>query len=398
MSEYAQALVAAAEEANITIRVTINSGSLVVKQQQRVGGSEVYNFEDCVVTANERTGIKIDPDGIESGEAEVEFHDPTPTRLKSLVESQVLRPQLQSWSNKVSPHLPWNQALEQAPAPTPTASFAATSEAASSGGGRPADGRLVSRQLQQINERLAKMDERITASEGNSMQIANILKGIDERSRQTESTLSTITPAFAQLCQEFAARGNSQAQIAWTPPPPAAPTARARGVAGALMPPEPAGAAETKVDSNASATPQSDARMTESASAEPAEPPSKQPKTSGPVGAPPGAEADDYDSSEEEVITEQPMSKIARVGYNLRSGMAAIGAAAGSTTAPLLAALDAVNTFAQQARSAGASGDGVALAQAEGTTVADSDVDAQMRQISDREEELSFAYIPEQRF
>ena len=138
--------------------------------------------------------------------------------------------------------------------------------------------------------------------------------------------------------------------------------------------------------------------MTESASAEPAEPPSKQPKTSGPVGAPPGAEADDYDSSEEEVITEQPMSKIARVGYNLRSGMAAVGAAAGSTTAPLLAALDAVNTFAQQARSASASGDGVALAQAEGTTAADSDVDAQMRQISDREEELSFAYIPAQRF
>ena len=97
----------------------------------------------------------------------------------------------------------------------------------------------MSRQLQQINERLAKLDERITASEGNSMQIANILKGIDERSRQTESTLSTITPAFAQLCQEFAARGNSPAQIGWTsPPPPAAPTARARGVAGALMPPE----------------------------------------------------------------------------------------------------------------------------------------------------------------
>ena len=118
MSEYAQALVSAADEANITIRVTINAGSLVVKQQQRAGGSEVYNFEDCVVTANERTGIKIDPDGIESGEAEVEFHDPTPTRLKSLVESQVLRSQLPSWPNKVSPHLPWNQALEQAPAPT----------------------------------------------------------------------------------------------------------------------------------------------------------------------------------------------------------------------------------------------------------------------------------------
>ena len=92
------------------------------------------------------------------------------------------------------------------------------------------------------------------------------------------------------------------------------------------------------------------------------------------------------------------MSKIARVGYNLRSGMAAVGAATGSTTAPLLAALDAVNMFAQQACSASASGEGVALAQAEGTTVADSDVDAQIRQISDREEELSFAYTPAQRF
>ena len=398
MAEYARALAEAADEANITIRVIINSGSLVVKQQQRVGGSEIYNFEDCVVTANERTGIKIDPDGIESGEAEVEFHDPTPTRLKSLVESQVLRPQLQSWSNKVSPHLPWNQALEQAPAPASAVPFAATSEAAPGGGGRPADGRLVSRQLQQINERLAKMDERITASEGNSMQIANILKGIDERSRQTETALSTITPAFAQLCAEFAARGNSQAQIGWIPPPPADPSARARGVAGALMPSAPAGAAETKVDSDAAATTQNDESMTESAGAEPAEPPSKQPKTSGRVGCPTGAEADDYDSSEEEVVTEQPMSKIARVGYNLRSGMAAVGAAAGSTTAPLLAALDAVNTFAQQARSASASGEGVALAQAEGTTVADSDVDAQMRKISDREEELSFAYIPAQRF
>ena len=78
--------------------------------------------------------------------------------------------------------------------------------------------------------------------------------------------------------------------------------------------------------------------------------------------------------------------------------MAAIGAAAGSTTAPLLAALDAVNTFTQQARSAGASGGGVALAQAEDTTAADSGVDALMRQISDREEELSFAFIPDQRF
>ena len=138
--------------------------------------------------------------------------------------------------------------------------------------------------------------------------------------------------------------------------------------------------------------------MTEDAAAEAAEPPAKQLKTSGPVGAPPGAEVDDYDSSDEAEVTEQPMSKIARVGYNLRSGMAAIGAAAGSTTAPLLAALDAVNTFAQQARSAGASGDGVALAQAEDTTVADSGVDALMRQISDREEELSFASIPDQRF
>ena len=142
------------------------------------------------------------------------------------------------------------------------------------------------------------------------------------------------------------------------------------------MPPEPAGAAENKVDSNAAATSQSDARMTESVSAEPAEPPSKKPKPSGPAGGLMGAEADDYDSSGEEVITEQPMSKIARVGYNFRSGMAAVGAAAGSTTAPLLATLDAVNTFAQQARSASASGEGVALAQADGTTVADSDVDA----------------------
>ena len=219
---------------------------MVVKQQQRVGGSEIYNFEDCVVTANERTGIRIDPDGIESGEAEVEFHDPTPTRLKSLVESQVLRPQLQSWSNKVSPHLPWNQAPEQPP-DTASAASAATSEAAPGGGGRPADGRLVSRQLQQINERLAKMDERITASEGSSLQIANILKGIDERSRQTETALSTITPAFAQLCAEFAARGNPQAQLGWIPPPPVDPNARARGVAGALMPSAPAGMAETEV-------------------------------------------------------------------------------------------------------------------------------------------------------
>jgi HAMP domain-containing protein len=138
--------------------------------------------------------------------------------------------------------------------------------------------------------------------------------------------------------------------------------------------------------------------MGEPASAESAEPPAKQPKTSGPVGAPPGAEADDYDSSEEEMITEQPMSKIARVGHNLRSGMAAVGAAAGSTTAPLLAALDAVSAFAQQARSASASGERVALAQADGTTVVDSEVDAQMRKISDREEELSSANIPAQRF
>ena len=92
------------------------------------------------------------------------------------------------------------------------------------------------------------------------------------------------------------------------------------------------------------------------------------------------------------------MPKIARVGYNLRSGMAAIGAAAGSTTAPLLAALGAVNTFTQQARSAGASGDGVALAQAEDTTAADSGVGALTRQIPDREKELSFASIPDQRF
>ena len=145
LKEYALALVSAAEEANITIRVTINAGNLVVKQQQRVGGSEVCNFEDCVVTASERSGIKVDPDGIESGEAEVEFHDSTPACLKSHVEAQVLRPQLQSWSNKVSPHLPWNQALEQAPAPTSAAAFAATSKIASRRGGQAADGRLVSR-------------------------------------------------------------------------------------------------------------------------------------------------------------------------------------------------------------------------------------------------------------
>ena len=39
MAEYARALAEAADEANITVRVIINSGSLlVVKQQQRVGG------------------------------------------------------------------------------------------------------------------------------------------------------------------------------------------------------------------------------------------------------------------------------------------------------------------------------------------------------------------------
>ena len=122
------------------------------------------------------------------------------------------------------------------------------------------------------------MDERITASEGNSMQIANILKGIDERSRQTETALGTITPAFAQLRADFAARGNSQAQIGWMHPPPVDPSVRARWVAGALMPSAPAGTDETKVDSDAAATTQNDESMTESAGAEPAEPPSKQPK------------------------------------------------------------------------------------------------------------------------
>ena len=254
----------------------------------------------------------------------------------------------------------------------------------------------MSRQLQQTNDRLAELDERITASEGNSMQIANILKGIGERSRQTESTLNTITPAFAQLCQEFAACGNSPPQVGWAS---VTPTAYARALAGALMPAEAAAtAADTNGSNASSATPQSDARMTEGVAAEAAEPPAKQPKTSGPVGAPPSAEADNYDSSDEAEITEQPMPKIARVGYNLCSGMAAVGAAAGSTTAPLLAALDAVSTFAHQARSAGASGDGVALARAEDTTAADGGVDALMRQISDREKELSFASIPDQRF
>ena len=242
------------------------------------------------------------------------------------------------------------------------------------------------------------MDERITASEGNSMQIANIPKGIDERSRHTETALSTITPAFAQLCAEFAARGNSQAQIGWMPSPPVDPSARARGVAGALMPSAPAGTDETKADTDAAASTKDDDTMSEAAVVEPAEPPAKQPKVTGPIGGPMGAEVDDNDSSEEEEITEQPMSKIARVGYRLRSGMAAVGAAAGSTTAPLLAALDAVNTFAQQARSASASGEGVAPVQAEDATVVDSDADALTRKIADREEELSFAYIAPQRF
>ena len=123
------------------------------------------------------------------------------------------------------------------------------------------------------------------------MQIVNILKGIDERSRQTESTLSTTTPAFAQLCQEFAARGNSPPPIGWTSvAPPAyaavAPTAYARALAGALMPAETAAtAADTNGPNAASATPQSDARMAEGAAAEAAGPPAKQPKTSGPVAS-----------------------------------------------------------------------------------------------------------------
>ena len=132
-----------------------------------------------------------------------------------------------------------------------------------------------------------------------------------------------------------------------------------------VMPPAPAGTGEAKADTGAAASTAVDDTMSEAAGVEPTEPPAKQPKVTGPIGAPMGAEADDNDSSEEEEITEQPMSKIARVGYRLRSGMAAVGAAAGSTTAPLLAALDAVNTFAQQARSASASGEGGAPAQAE---------------------------------
>ena len=213
------------------------------------------------------------------------------------------------------------------------------------------------------------MDERITANEGNSMHIAKILTGIDERSRRTENALTSITPAFAQLCQEFAARGNSQAQIGWMPSPPVDSSARAGGVAGALMPSAPAATDETKVGTDAAASTKDDDTMSEAAVVEPIEPPAKQPKVTGRVGCPTGAEADDNDSSEEEEITEQPMSKIARVGYRLRSGMAAVGAAAGSTTAPLLAALDAVNTFAQQARSASESGEGVAPVQAEDATV-----------------------------
>ena len=230
------------------------------------------------------------------------------------------------------------------------------------------------------------------------MQIAKILTGIDERSRQTESTLSTITPAFAQLCQEFAARGNSQAQIGWMPPPLVDPSARARSVAGALMPPAPAGTGEVKADTDAAASATDDDTMAEVAVVETTEPPAKQPKVTGRQGGPMGAEADDNDSSEEEEIVEQPMSKFARVGDRLRSGMAAVGAAAGSTTAPLLAALDAVNTFAQQARSASASGEGGAPVQAEDATEVDSDADALTRKIADREEELSSAYIAPQRF
>ena len=50
--------------------MTINVDNLVVKQQHRPGGSDVYNFEDCVVTASERSGVQMDPNDIESGEAE----------------------------------------------------------------------------------------------------------------------------------------------------------------------------------------------------------------------------------------------------------------------------------------------------------------------------------------
>jgi hypothetical protein len=45
----------------------INSDNLVVKQQQRAGGSEIYNFEDCVVTANERTGMSAKNSNLDLG-------------------------------------------------------------------------------------------------------------------------------------------------------------------------------------------------------------------------------------------------------------------------------------------------------------------------------------------
>ena len=52
----------------------------------------------------------------------------------------------------------------------------------------------------------------------------------------------------------------------------------------------------------------------------------------------------------------------------------------------------------QKCPAASASGEDVAPVQAEDATVVDSDVDAQMRKVPDREEELSYAYITPQRF
>ena len=393
LSTYALALVAAADEMNITVRVTINVNNLVVKQQHREGGSEVYNFEDCVVTASERTGIQIDPDEIENGEAEAEFHDPTPARLKTVVETQALRPQLQQWSNKVSPHLPWNKILEQTSASDKSVSFAPSTERASQGGGQAADGRLVSRQLQLINDRLAKLDERITANEGNSLQVANVLKRIDERSFQTERQLTAMTPAFAQMCQEFAARGPPQ--MTWgTTTNAATPAIMPDVVATEAIVAAPGVTAQSIEPSHVT---QTDDRMVDVGAVGGTEPPPKQAKQDGAFGAPMGAEADDYDSSEEGEVAEQPASKFARIGRSLRSGMATIGAIAGSTTAPLLDALDSVSTFVQQARTAGAS-EVAAPDVDEATPADDSGTDALMRSIMEKEKELSHAPIDAQRF
>jgi hypothetical protein len=250
----------------------------------------------------------------------------------------------------------------------------------------------VSRQLQLINDRLAKLDERITENEGNSMQIANVLKRIDERSFQTERQLTAMTPAFAQMCQEFAARGLPQ--LTWSPtanaPTPAL-MSEAAAEASAAAPGATAPPIEPPLDT------QADDRMAEGDGVGVPEPPSKQAKQGGAFGAPMGAEADDYDSGEEEAVVEQPASKFARIGRSLRSGMATIGTIAGSTTAPLLDALDSVSTFVQQARTAGAS-EVAALEVDEATPADGSGTDALMRSIMEKEKELSHAPIGAQRF